>query len=43
VLWTTADGPAFAAFAGRRLEEAGRLWREGAARFTFLVSRHGES
>jgi tetratricopeptide (TPR) repeat protein len=37
VLWTTADGPAFAAFAGRRLEEAGRLWREGAARFTFLA------
>jgi class 3 adenylate cyclase/tetratricopeptide (TPR) repeat protein len=37
VLWTTADGPAFAAFARGRLEEAGRLWREGAARFTFLA------
>jgi class 3 adenylate cyclase/tetratricopeptide (TPR) repeat protein len=37
VLWTTVDGPAFAAFAAGRLEEAGRLWREGAGRFTFTA------
>ena len=37
VLWTTVDGPAFAAFAMGRLEEAGRRWRDGAHRFTFLA------
>ncbi|HEX7398310.1 MAG TPA: hypothetical protein VF302_00980, partial [Candidatus Limnocylindrales bacterium] len=37
VLWTTVHGPAFAAFAAGRLEEAGALWREGARRFTWLA------
>jgi hypothetical protein len=32
VIWTTVDAPAWAAFCEGRLDEAGRRWREGAAR-----------